>query len=198
MLKDRGVPIESDRGRGGGVRVGSSWGVGRISLGYQEAVDLLISLASIEKMKIPIMFANAKSIRTKLVGSFSKQDQQKIRLLTQRIKVGDGSSPAVLSGYSGEPNQNISIVKECFLLMHQVDILYRRADGQLHSRLIEPHYLVLNHPVWYVFAWDHSRNASRTFRLDRIEHAEKNVIQFKVKDWQDFVDLNLAASFDAV
>lgn len=44
LLRDRGLPVDADRGRGGGVRVASTWGVGRLTLDYREAVDLLVSL----------------------------------------------------------------------------------------------------------------------------------------------------------
>ena len=32
ILRERGVPVESERGRGGGVRIAPGWGIGRINL----------------------------------------------------------------------------------------------------------------------------------------------------------------------
>lgn len=39
------------------------------------------------------------------------------------------------------------------------------------TRLVEPHYLLLAWPVWYLLVWDHLRSAVRFLRLDRIEAA---------------------------
>jgi len=44
ILRQRGLPIEADRGRGGGIRLHRHWGVGRLALSYREAVELLVSL----------------------------------------------------------------------------------------------------------------------------------------------------------
>src|SRR5262245_58935328 len=38
ILRDRGLPVEADRGRGGGIRLHREWGVGRLVLSYREAV----------------------------------------------------------------------------------------------------------------------------------------------------------------
>ena len=36
------------------------------------------------------------------------------------------------------------------------------------NRIIEPHYLLLTWPVWYVLGWDELRESVRMFRTDRI------------------------------
>jgi len=61
LLRKRGIPVEADRGRGGGVRIGATWGVGRVALTYREAIDLLVSIASIEKMQLSMMLGNSRS-----------------------------------------------------------------------------------------------------------------------------------------
>lgn len=45
-------------------------------------------------------------------------------------------------------------------------------DGAVSRRLVEPHRLVLVDRRWYVVAYDNERENWRTFRADRIEHAE--------------------------
>lgn len=39
-------------------------------------------------------------------------------------------------------------------------------------RTIQPHYLLLCYPIWYVLAWDKLRGDVRTFRCDRITAIE--------------------------
>jgi len=186
LLRERGIPVEADRGRGGGVRIGATWGVGRVALTYREAIDLLVSIASIEKMQLSMMLGNSRSIRAKLIGSFSKPDQAKIKKLTSRIRVGPTSSPQVISTYRPEKTKLAEDIKESFLLMRQVRINYRRNDGKLSKRTIEPHYLILNHPVWYILAWDHLRSDVRTFRCDRVEGVSIQNEIFNLRPFDQF------------
>src|SRR5262252_4577229 len=53
-LRDRGYPIEADRGRGGGVRLHASWGLGKVLLPSEEALCTLLSLAISEKLGFPM------------------------------------------------------------------------------------------------------------------------------------------------
>ena len=58
LMREQGLPIDSDRGRGGGVRLDRNWGVGRLNLSYAEAVDLLISIEVSEQMRSPMFLAS--------------------------------------------------------------------------------------------------------------------------------------------
>lgn len=186
LLREQGVPIETDRGRGGGIRINKTWGVGRIALTFQEAVDLLVSIATIEKMELPMMFGSGRLIRTKLISSFSKPDQAKVRKLASRIRVGPTSSPEVISTYRPEVSKITRDIHRSFLLMHNVEISYRGGDGTKTTRTIEPQYMVLNHPVWYILGWDHLRNGVRTFRCDRLEKVVIQDQEFDLRPWCDF------------
>jgi len=186
ILRERGIPIEADRGRGGGIRVNKTWGVGRIALTFQEAVDLLVSIATIEKMELPMMFGSSRLIRSKLISSFSKPDQAKVKKLASRIRVGPTSSPQVISTYRPEASKVTRDIHKSFLLMQRVEISYISGDGSKTSRVIEPHYMVLNHPVWYILAWDLLRNDVRTFRCDRLNKVTIQDHVFKMLPWCDF------------
>src|SRR6056297_951489 len=70
LMREQGMQIDADRGRGGGVRLDRNWGVGRMNLTYAEAVDLLISIAVAEQMNSPMLLANLASVRRQLVASF--------------------------------------------------------------------------------------------------------------------------------
>ena len=172
LLKEKGLPVETEIGRGGGVRISSTWGIGHITLTLKETVDLLVSLASIEKMDIPMTFGNSRSIRTKLISSFSKHDQKRISKIALRIKVGSTSSPQVISTYSPEPSDIVGKMQAAFLLMDAINIDYQDGTGATTQRIVEPHYMILNHPIWYILCWDHLRNDIRTFRIDRVRKIE--------------------------
>ncbi len=105
ILRERGLPVETDRGRGGGVRLDRHWGVGRLSLTYREAVDLLASLAIAEQLQSPWLIANLDSIRRKLSASFSPSLKDRISGLRKRILVGRPASAMVLQGFAPAPDR---------------------------------------------------------------------------------------------
>jgi len=171
ILREQGLPIDADRGRGGGLRMHWSWGIGRLALSYAEAVDLLVSLAVAEQIKSPLLMANLGSVRRKLMASFSPSMRHKVNGLKSRIFVGASASPFVLSAFSVPEARVVEQLHQAFLMMRKMHIHYRDASGEETERTIEPQYLLLSYPVWYAIAWDDLRSEIRTFRCDRIEHA---------------------------
>ncbi len=143
ILRERGLPIEADRGRGGGVRLRSSWGIGRVNLDHAEAVDLLMSLAVAEKMKSPLLMANLSSVRRKVMASFSPSVKLRINKLKSRILIGESASPFVLSFFSVPKPAVVEPLHQAFLSMHEIAINYRSESQARTVRTIEPHYLLL-------------------------------------------------------
>ncbi|GHB49550.1 hypothetical protein GCM10007094_43500 [Pseudovibrio japonicus] len=188
LLRERGLPIEADKGRGGGMRLQSRWGVGRLKLEYKEAIDLLISLAIAENMRSPLLLANLKPIRRKLIASFSPELRSRVDTLKSRIWIGETASLSVYGSFEDIDSEAMSPINEAFLMNKCIQIEYSDQNNNLSSRTIEPHYLFLSYPVWYIMAWDHLRNAVRTFRLDRIRHAQTLEKSFAVKPKQPFID----------
>jgi proteasome accessory factor BC len=53
-----------------------------------------------------------------------------------------------------------------------VEIEYTAVGEETSVRMIEPHALERELPWWYVHSWDRTRDAQRSFRLDRMRRAE--------------------------
>jgi predicted DNA-binding transcriptional regulator YafY len=170
-LRDRGYPLEADRGRGGGIRLQRNWSIGRFTLDYREALDLLFSLAVMERMRSPLLLNHLASIRTKLAASFSAINRKRILLLRKRIMVGEAISSTVAASYGPCVPDCLEKVHEAFFEMRLLHIQYEDEKGQGSTRMIEPQFLHYCAPVWYVLAWDLQSNDSRTFRIDRIRSA---------------------------
>ena len=186
ILRDQGLPIDADRGRGGGVRMHWSWGIGRLSLSYAEAVDLLVSLAVAEQMKSPLLMANLGSVRRKLMASFSPWMKHKLNNMKARIIVVESASPFILSAFSLPHARVVERLHQAFLMMRKIHIHYRDANGGRTERAIEPQYLLLSYPVWYAVAWDDLRSEVRTFRCDRIERARLLDETFRPRRFSQF------------
>ncbi len=171
-LRDKGYPIDADKGRGGGVRLYPRWGVGRLTMNYREVIDLLLALSVLEKLNSQLFLNNLESIKNKLYASFPDTQRPKIRKIRNRILIGELAPTTITQNYSTTVNnqQNDKIL-ESFFDQKCLDICYKQKDGTITERLIEIHYLYLNWPIWYLICFDHLRKEPRTFRIDRIQVA---------------------------
>ena len=187
VLRDSGVPIESDRGRGGGLRLQRSWALGRLHLSPAEAIDLLLSIAIAERMNSPLLLQQLAPIKRKIVAAFSEAYQPKIRSLRKRILVGRPASEQVIASFSPPQRGALTGVAEAFFNMQCIAIGYVDQNGATTSREVEPQFLYLNVPVWYVLAWDRLRGAVRCFRIDRIKSVTPLETGFRLADPRPFL-----------
>src|SRR5579862_4467896 len=77
-LLARGVPIEAERGRGGGVRVPARVGLGRLQLDQREALDLLLALAIGERIRSPLLLSSIKGLRQKISMAFPPEERVRV------------------------------------------------------------------------------------------------------------------------
>ncbi len=188
-LRDSGYPIESDRGRGGGVRLNGRWGIERINLNHKEVVELILSLAIMESLRSPLLTGNLTAIKQKLFQAFPQKQRTSVSDIRKRIMIGDNARANVVSLY-GEPQTNVSeCIAESFMEQACAEIEYVSEGGERTVRMIEAQYILLNWPIWYVIAWDHLRSSSRVFRIDRIKGARITERRFKVRPKSNFTDI---------
>ncbi|MGK9170596.1 WYL domain-containing protein [Inquilinus limosus] len=187
ILRDGGVPIESDRGRGGGLRLQRNWVLGRLHLSTAEAIDLLLSIAIAERMNSPLLLQQLAPIKRKVVAAFSESYQPKIRSLRKRILVGTPASEQVLASFSPPQRGALAGIADAFFNMRCIAIDYVDQHGAATSREVEPQFLYLNVPVWYLLAWDRLRGAIRFFRIDRIKSVRPLATNFRLADPRPFL-----------
>lgn len=185
-LEEGGFPIESDRGRGGGIRLQRGWGLGKLQLNYSEILDLLIALAAMERLQPPFLMSNLRSIRYKIAQAFPDSQRRYIEVIRKRILVGDRAPRKVLSSYKMPKEKIIVPLRISFFESKQLVIAYVDEKGINTNRTIEPHFLLFNWPVWHILAWDYLREDIRFFRVDRISNSELTKESFKSKDKMKF------------
>ena len=186
LMREQGMQIDADRGRGGGVRLDRNWGVGRMNLAYSEAVDLLISIAVAEQMNSPMFLASLGSVRRQLAASFSPDKRNKVNRLKSRILIGITASTYVQASASTPPKRIVQALHQAFVDQEVLEIEYQREDGDRSERQIAPHYLLLKYPIWYVVAFDYLRKGPRTFRCDRLLAAKMTGSHFQLLPKETF------------
>jgi predicted DNA-binding transcriptional regulator YafY len=171
-LTATGVPLETEPGRGGGVRLAGAVGLQRLRLEHREVLDLLLALAIAESLGSPLLLTSARAVRQKLGLALPEGQQRAVAALRRRILIGRPASAAVRASLGAHQEAVLAPLQDAFFASAPLRITYLDGQGLRSEREVEPQYLLLNHPAWYLLAYDRSRLAGRTLRLDRILEAE--------------------------
>ena len=92
------------------------------------------------------------------------------RLLRRRILHGPAASPRISESWGSPRPAVLGPIQDGFFEQRAIEVEYGTASERT-TRVVEPHYLLLAWPAWYLLVWDHLRGAVRMLRLDRIESA---------------------------
>jgi predicted DNA-binding transcriptional regulator YafY len=186
LLRDMGVPVEGDRGAGGGVRLEPGWSLGRVHLNESEALGLLLSLTIAEKVGSPLLLDDLRSITRKVGAAFAPAQARRILALRRRILVGQTASEHVLASYSPPRPAVTKALLEAFARQRTALVRYEDRYNAVTERQIELHFLYYNLPVWYALAWDLLRDNVRSFRIDRIRTVRVLPTTFRLRPSDPF------------
>lgn len=170
LLRDQGWELESSSGRGGGIQLAQRWPAARLTLRSDDALELLMALALSEALGLSPAGRHA-ALRRQLGRSFAPADRVAIARLRQRIRVAAPVSAAIQGSLRPPAPAARTEVYDAFVKQWRLSIRYCDSQHRTSEREIEAQYLLLAWPFWYVLAWDTTREAIRTFRLDRLSEA---------------------------
>ena len=187
-LREMGYPIDADKGRGGGIRLDGRWGISRLNLSDQEVLGLLVSLAITESIESPLLGDSIVSVRQKIASSFPEKQRKIIQRLRVRILVGKPASNQVTRDHSVPKANVIEALTTSFFALSLLRIKYCSETNAVTDRTIEPQYILLNWPVWYLSGWDNLRNAPRLFRIDRVLEAQSLTTHFNLRKSETLLD----------
>lgn len=188
-LRDRGYPIEADRGRGGGLRLRGNWGLGRITLAREEALGALLGLAVAERLGLPIFAGDIGRARRKIADAFPAEERRRLGPLRERIFIGAPASSAVRASYGAATPACARALQAAFVEERVVTAAYQAHGQDPRPRLLEPHALLVNVPAWYLIAVDLEREAVRTYRFDRISSVVVSDSHFRPRPRDMVADL---------
>jgi len=181
LLKQQGYPIDTEQGVGGGVTLSGTYGVSKLMLTNEEVLNLIVSLVVTESLNTPLLSNCVTSVRQKIGNAFPHKQRGNINKLRQRVLVGKAATPEVIKTYEASAAKFTNELSAGFFDLRQVLIEYRSEKGEVTERIIEPHYFLLNWPVWYVVGWDHLRLAPRMFRVDRVLKSQVLTDRFQLR-----------------
>lgn len=172
QLRDQGFVIDSEPGRGRGLRLDPQSVQATARLTVAEVFALLISVASMRATGRLPFSGLADAGLAKIEKALPPDKLRDLRRILTCLFI-DRLSPLVDISDMGEMDPTLLPVFEAaFLGQQHMRFQYRDAKGGVTNRSVEPQAMLILPPLWYLVAWDPARDAFRHFRMDRIGHPE--------------------------
>lgn len=161
--------------------------LGRLHFSTEEAIDLLPSAAIAERMNSPLLLRRLAAVKRKLVAAFPDRHYPRIGTLRKRTLVGRPASRQVVESIAPLLRGSLAGIAEAFLDSRCIAIEYVDQHKTVTTREVEPQFLYLSIPVWYLLAWDRLRDAVGFFRIDRIRAVTPLEQRFRPADPAPFL-----------
>lgn len=151
-LSASGIPIYTNKGKGGGISLLDHFVLNKSVLSESEQHDILSSLQSMEALQ-PMQFS---PVLSKLSALFNFESTAWIE--------------ADLSDWSTQQKDLFEHLKQAILEKHIIEFDYHGTGGHTSSRRVEPLQLWFKHRSWYLKSFCLEKNDYRLFKLNRLKH----------------------------
>jgi predicted DNA-binding transcriptional regulator YafY len=162
-LRALGYPIDSTSGPAGGYSLTAGTAMPPLLLDDDEAIAVAIALRTAARSAVAGIEETALRALVKLEQVLPDHLRRRVQAL--------GAATEVVRG-SGGPTVDAAVLTVLGTACRDEEMLrfgYRGRDGARSRRVVEPHALLAHGRRWYLLAFDPSKAAWRTFRVDRIE-----------------------------
>jgi len=165
-LQELGIPVEGQRGVGGGYRMRPGFRLPPLMLSDDEAVAVVFGLVAARQLGFDSTTESVENALTKLHRVLPDPLRRQVEALESTV--GFTSAETAGAPVSGD---TVLLVAESIRRRRRIRTGYRAFDGKETERELSPHGLVAHSGRWYLAAFDHGRDDLRTFRVDRMHGA---------------------------
>jgi predicted DNA-binding transcriptional regulator YafY len=162
-LRALGYPIDSTSGPAGGYSLTAGAAMPPLLLDDEEAIAVAIALRTAARSAVAGIEETALRALVKLEQVLPAHLRRRVQALGAATEV---------TQRSGGPTVDAGALTALGAACRDEEMLrfgYRGRDGKSSRRLVEPHALIAHGRRWYLLAFDPSRGAWRTFRVDRVQ-----------------------------
>lgn len=152
-LCQAGIPIYTNKGKGGGICLMDQFVLNKSLLSVQEQTDILTALQSFKAAN----FSDTDQVLTKLNSVFGHNNPDWIE-----VDFTNWSSKA-------EDKDKFQQLKQAILQNQMIQFQYYNSNGQESSRLLEPRKLLFKGQAWYLYGYCLDKKAYRYFKISRIK-----------------------------
>ncbi|HXV58843.1 MAG TPA: YafY family protein [Gaiellaceae bacterium] len=163
-LQELGIPVEGQRGAGGGYRMRPGYRLPPLMLTDDEAVVVVLGLVGSRRLGHDTAGGAAE-------GALEKIHRVLPAPLRRRVEALEATLGFTLDAAAGAPvpGETALLLADAIRRRRRIRGRYRAHGGEASERELSPHGLVVHGGRWYLAAWDHGRDDLRTFRVDRLD-----------------------------
>jgi len=153
-LSAAGIPIYTNKGKGGGISLIDNFVLNKSMLSEQEQNEILMSLQGLNAMKFP----NIEPVLSKLSIFFNKQGMNWIDV--------------DFSHWGSDENERekFTLIKTAIISKNIITFDYFSSYGEKTQRTVEPIKLIFKGQSWYLYCFCRVKNDFRVFKITRIKN----------------------------
>jgi predicted DNA-binding transcriptional regulator YafY len=162
MLRDMGIPIDAERGRGGAYNLRPGFRLPPLMFNEEEILAVMLGLLIGRQLALTNA-AGIESAAAKIERVLPAELRQRVMALQDTLTFNVQPRRAALSG---------ELIATLSLAAHQqrrVEVQYQSTRDEVTTRDIDPYGVVYHSGLWYTAGHCHLRGDIRVFRLDRIQ-----------------------------
>jgi len=192
MLEEMGIPVYSERGPYGGFSLMRGYKLPPLIFTAEEATVLHMGANLVEEVWGRV-YQDAVTAVTAKLDNVLPDDLRREVAQTQQGFIVSG-----LAARDYRPwGHTLQTLRECVSSRRGACLSYRDFNLETTCREVDPYALSFRWGLWYLVAHCHLRDAMRTFRVDRIESAERLDRRFTIPgDFSAKAYLDQAMQFD--
>jgi predicted DNA-binding transcriptional regulator YafY len=162
-LQELGIPVEGQRGVGGGYRIRPGFRLPPLMLTDEEAIVVTLGMIAAGRLGLT---GSPESVD----GALAKIHRVLPDALRRQVEALETTLDFTATPRAGAPvrGEVALLLADAIRRRRRVRTAYRSYSGDETHREVSPHGLVVHSARWYLAAYDHGRDDLRTFRVDRM------------------------------
>jgi len=193
ILREADIPVESERGRYGGYRLGRGVRLPPLMFSATEALGLVMAVLdgshAAADLDDPVGSALGKLIRALPTNVGRQADTMRRH-----------AAAAPDRGVARPDPETTSTLVTATAAQRRTHISYRSASGRSWGEQVDPWAVVVRHGRWYLLCHSHRVDAVRTYRIDRITAVAECDGEFTPPphdvDYTDLLERHLGAGWE--
>lgn len=177
-LSAAGIPVYTNKGKGGGIRLLDQFVLGKSMLSDKEQMDILSSLQGLNALNV----SDVEPVLNKLAAIFNKNSTSWIDVDFSRW------------GSDSTEREKFNLLRTAILNRNVVAFDYYSSYGEKTERIIEPARLIFKGQSWYIYGFCRLKNDFRMFKVTRIKNLTCSMETFAREIpgdiWNDSLDMN--------
>jgi predicted DNA-binding transcriptional regulator YafY len=165
-LQALGIPVEGQRGVGGGYRIRPGYRLPPLMLSDDEAVVVALGVVAAGRLGLSGSEDAASGALAKIHRVLPDELRRRVEALETTLAFT--ANPTRGAPVTGE---TVLRVADAIRRRRRLRVSYRSFSGEASRRELSPFGLVVHAGRWYLASYDHGREDLRTFRVDRMRRA---------------------------